>query len=108
MTANKGRNLGKCYIFSRTGRVPKDLKTSIDGRIRPNIINEPERWPLTCDFYVQTANLTAKSERAGASMGAANVVLPEGLRYLLDAIDSRVFAGEDVWLFLPGRAGDTL
>ena len=101
------RNLGCCNIFSKTGRRPKDLKESIDGRISQFVITEPTRWRTT-DYYVQSANLTAKSEMAAASMGAIPIVLPEGLKYLLSMIDAKCFAGEDIWIYLPSKAGDML
>jgi hypothetical protein len=106
--SSQGRNLGKLFIFSKSGRISKDFRSSMDGRIRPEIVNDEKRWPLTCDFYVQTANLSAQSEKAAAMMGAQNIVLPEGLRFLLDVIDARVFAGEDIWVYFPGKAGDRI
>jgi hypothetical protein len=107
MTATRDpqrRNLGCCNIFNKAGRRPHDLKESIDARISQFVITDASRWPTT-DFYVQTAKLTAKSEMAAASMGAIPVVMPEGLHYLLNAIDKKCFAGEDVWLYIPSKAG---
>jgi hypothetical protein len=105
--SDQARNLGKCYLFTKSGRISKDLRDSIDGRISKVYVNDERRWPTT-DFYIQTASLSSKAERAAATMSATLIIIPEMMKFLLDAIDAKCFAGHDVYLYIPGKAGEML
>jgi hypothetical protein len=62
--------LGRVYIFTANGKVPHMLRNSIDGRMTVKVVRKKEDWTGPTDFYVQTASLSSRAERAAATMGA--------------------------------------
>jgi hypothetical protein len=99
--------LGQVMVFTESGRIPADLADAIDGRLSRVMVREAPLWHHT-DFYITRSKLSVPVERASARMNALPVVWPEGRNYLISRIDGRCFAGQDVWLYLPGQAGDTV
>ena len=104
---------GQVIVYNAQGRITKKVRDLWPDAMPTQVVTEP--WQLApdpaiapiADYYLTTAGLNARIERAAARLSATPVVMPEGTDWLHARINAALARGDTVRIFLPS-SGDEL
>ena len=97
---------GGVRIFSKSGKVPNVLVEALDSNAVYEIVTDLDLWPATCDFYVTSAALCVRTERAAARMCALTIVMPEQRVWLAGKLRQWRAEQKTAYVFVARRQGD--